>query len=127
VADDEQSEGDPRRSSLTWEVPEIVGVALLVVTALLATSGLVTGIARSFSFPNGGFGEPPIQLTWNAISFGAQWASPVIAVFLLGVLGLCWYQLQVWSELIAAPGDDDDDEETSDAHGHIERAQRMAT
>jgi hypothetical protein len=122
--DEEVSEEGPSGSSLSWEVPEIAGISLLAVTALLASGGLATGIARSVTLPSAPFASSS-QLTWNAVQFGAQWASPVIAVFLLGVLGLCWYQLQVWSELLDTPGSEGD-EEVSDAHGHIERAGRMA-
>jgi hypothetical protein len=63
------------------------------------------------------------QLSWIAVSSGAGWASPVVAVLLLAVLGLCWWQLQAWSELVEEPDPDDD---LSDALRHIGRAHLIA-
>ena len=100
----------------------MAGVAILVSLALLATGGLATGIARIITTENV-FPGSDIQVTWNSITFATQWASPVVAVLLLTVIGLCWWQLQAWSELIESPDPDDD---PSDALRHIRRAHLMA-
>ena len=106
---------------LAWEVPEIAGAAILVSIALLIVGGLATGIARAVS-TSGAWPGPGNQQAWAAIQFGAQWASPVVAVFLLGVLGLCWWQKQGWREVVEGS---DGDEELSEAGAHLRRAQRM--
>jgi hypothetical protein len=104
-------------------VPEVAAVAILVSVALLATGGCVTGIARFVTTTGAAFPGVDTQLTWNAVIFGAQWASPVVAVLLLAVIGLCWWQLQAWAELIEAPDPDDD---LADALRHIRRALLIA-
>jgi hypothetical protein len=121
----EDDDVDDVELRLSWEVPEIIGVAVVAVVGLLAAGGLGTGIARSVEFaPPNGYSFPGASLeTWNAVQFGAQWASPLIAALLLGVLGLCWWQLQAWSEVIESPDSDDD---VAEATGHMRRARRMA-
>jgi hypothetical protein len=42
----------------------------------------------------------------------------------LGVLGLCWWQVDAWLEVTETPGNDDDDE--SEARGHMRRAHLIA-
>jgi len=107
----------------SWEVPEIIGVAVVGVVAILAAGGLGTGIARSTEFaPPSGFPGSSLEV-WNAVQFGSEWASPLTAALLLGVLGLCWWQLQAWSEVIESPDPDDD---VAAAAMHMHRARRMA-
>jgi hypothetical protein len=117
----EESDPNPR---LEWEVPEIVGATILVSIAILAIGGLVTGIARDIATTGGAL---PIgsgnQQVWYAVQIGAEWASPVVALILMGVVGLCWWQWQGWSEVIEDP---DRIEELSEALGHLRRAQRTA-
>lgn len=114
--------GDDPGPPPSWEVPEIIGVAVVTIVGILAAGGLGTGIARSIEFaqPNG-FPGSSLE-TWNAVQFGSEWASPLIAALLLGVLGLCWWQLQAWSEIIESPDADDD---VAEAAGHMRRARRM--
>jgi hypothetical protein len=122
---DELSPGESAPGSrLDWEVPEIVAATILVSMAILPIGGLATGIAREIStsgqvFPSG----LDNQQVWSAVSFGAEWASPFVALILLGVVGLCWWQWQGWSEVIEDPERVD---ETSEALGHLQRAQRTA-
>jgi hypothetical protein len=116
-------EGDPD-SRLAWEVPEIVAGTILVSIAILATGGLATGIAHDIAtsgqfFPSG----LDNQQVWSAVQIGAQWASPIVALILVGVVGLCWWQWQGWSEVMEDPERAD---ELSEALGHLRRAQRMA-
>jgi len=114
------NEARNREPRLDWEVPEIVAVAVLVTVAVLAVGGLATGIARSVTFqsPYTGFFS-----IWNAVQFGAQWAGPLIALAVLGVLGVCWWQLQAWAEVIEMPDNSDDD--LPEALGHMHRARLM--
>jgi hypothetical protein len=117
----EESDRDAR---LEWEVPEIVAGTILVSVAILPIGGLATGIARDVAtygqvFPSGLFN----QQVWSAVSLGAEWASPFVALILLGVVALCWWQWQGWSEVIEDPERVD---EASEALGHLRRAQRTA-
>jgi hypothetical protein len=98
-------------------------MAILVSVALLATGGSVTGIARALSTAGVTFPGGDSQLAWIAVSSGAGWATPVVAVLLLAVVGLCWWQLQAWTEVIEEPAPDDD---LSDALRHIGRAHLIA-
>ena len=101
-----------------WEVPEKLAVVLLASVVALAVGGLAAGVARivveSEPFPGN-------QAVWNAIDLGAQWSNVFVATFLLGVLGLCWWQLQAWAEVIEDP---DDAGQLLDAVGHTARALR---
>jgi len=102
-----------------WEALEIVGAAVLGGVGILAMGGLAVGIARMavISAPPG-----EGQYMWSAIEFGAEWATFVVAVIVLGVLGLCWWQLQAWAEVIADP---DEAGQLPDALGHIRRAGQL--
>jgi hypothetical protein len=104
-------------------MPEVAAVAILVSVAVLAAGGCVAGIARFVTTTGAAGPGADTQLTWNAVTFGAQWASPVVAVLLLAVIGLCWWQLQAWTELIESPDPDDD---LADAIRHIRRARLIA-
>ena len=99
---------------LPWEVPELVGVAVLLVVAVLALGGLAIGIAGSLK------GQLPdnISPVWTNLEFGAQWANPLVALAVLGVLGVCWWQLQAWAEVIEAP-DEEDENDRIEALGHM--------
>jgi hypothetical protein len=109
---------------LDWEVPEIVAGAALLSVAILPIGGLATGIARDIA-TNGQLVPSGLvnQQVWSAVSLGAQWASHFVALILLGVLGLCWWQWQGWSEVIEDPERVD---ETTEARGHLRRARRTA-
>jgi hypothetical protein len=102
---------------LPWEVPELVGVGVLLVVALFALGGLATGVAASLKsqLPDN------ISPVWTDLAFGAQWAEPLIALLVLGVLGVCWWQLQAWAEVIEAP-DEEDENDRIQALGHMVRA-----
>lgn len=99
----------------TWEVPELIAVAVLASVALVAVGGLVTGITRSFS-STAPFSSS--QDIWSAIELGAEWANVVLAAVVLGVLGVCWWQLEAWREVREEPEDED---ALSEALGHMQR------
>jgi hypothetical protein len=81
---------------------------------------------RSFSTWSSAEKTVPFQcsslLPGAAINFGATWAEPLLAVALLGVVGLSWWQIEAWGEMGEGEIHDTDDPE---ALGHIERARRI--
>jgi hypothetical protein len=112
------TEGPPHGSSLAWEVPEIAGVAILVAFLVIVVGGLATGVDVSTTQQ-----APyidPMQSIWNAIQFGASWAEPLLAIVLLGVVGLCWWQVEAWSEEFEASAED------FTALGHMHRARQIS-
>ena len=78
-------------STLSWEVPEIAAMAVLLAFAALVLGGLVAGIILSTEVS----GPVPRQLIGEAIEFGSSWAEPLLAVALLSVVGLSWWQIEV--------------------------------
>jgi len=95
-------------------------VAVLVAFFVIALGGLATGIDVSSSQQAPYLGDP-MENIWNAIQFGASWAEPLLAIVLVGVVGLCWWQVEAWSEEIeeARP-------EGVVAVGHVRRARRIS-
>jgi hypothetical protein len=119
--DPEMSDGDTEMSPrLEWEVPEIAATVVLLAFGALAIGGLVAGVVasagQSVAFQASSLG------TGEAINFGAAWAEPLLAVALLGVVGLSWWQTEAWS---AAGEGADHDNDDSEALGHIRRARRI--
>jgi len=106
---------------LPWELPEAAAVAVLVAIGALIVGGVVAGIVASTA-SDGGL-TPSHIVAGNAISFGAQWAGPVFAIVLLGVVGLCWWQSEAWSD--ASEPDDEQDRELEVA-GHVRRARQIS-
>ena len=74
----------------TWEVPEIAAMAVLLAFTALVLGGLVAGILLSTEVS----GPVPRQFIGEAVEFGSSWAEPLLAVALLGVLGLSWWQIE---------------------------------
>lgn len=107
-------------SALPWAGPEVVAVAVLVTVGLLALGGLAEGIyvATSNSQPF----VDPFANVWNSITFGASWAEPLLALFLLGATGVCWWHVDRWSDDV-----DDSSGVLEPAQGYIRRAQRIAS
>ena len=54
--------------------------------------------------------------------YGTEWAEPLLAVVLLAVLGLCWWQFQTWADVTETTSDD---EQAFDALDHIHRARQI--
>jgi hypothetical protein len=101
-----------------WELPEIGVVVILIGVGLLAIGGLATGIARSFGAPGAyppGFDR---QFVGASIQFGTTWASFVLAAVLLGLMGVCWWNLNEWE-----PEADDaqSPEDRAESEGHLRR------
>ena len=104
---------------LTWEVPEIAAMVVLIALGALAVGGLVAGIIASSGW-SGSF-PAPRYVTGEAITFGAAWAEPLLAIALLGVMGLSWWQLQAWDDTDGEGSGEDDHK----VRGHIRRALRI--
>lgn len=114
-------DGSETQPLLPWEAPEIAAVVVLVAFAALALGGLVAGIIFSTSSIGGGF---PVtrQFTGEAITYGATWAGPLLAIALLGVVGLGWWQLETWRETgDVVPGQNHD----AEVQGRMRRAWRI--
>ena len=110
---------DSARPSLPWEVPEIAAVGILVAFSLIVVGGVATGIDVSTGRQQPFFDQ--LENVWNAIEFGTSWAGPVLAIVLLAVVGLCWWQVEAWSvESPPTPL------EPSSAHDYIRRAQKIS-
>jgi hypothetical protein len=92
-----------------------------VAVGVLVAGGLVAGIVASAPSYGGG---TPLRITVStAISFGATWAGPFLAIALLGLVGLCWWQAEAWG---AAIEPDDARDRVAEAAGHIRRAHRIS-
>ena len=94
---------------------------VLVAVGVLVLGGLVTGIVAGTA----SYGSlSPVHLaTGTAIAFGAQWAGPLLAFVLLGVIGLCWWQSAAWAD---ACEPDEEQDRVMEATGHIRRAGQIS-
>ena len=115
-----ESEDPAHERRLAFEVPEVAAGAILVAFFAIVIGGLATGVIASTA-PQAPL--DPLQNAWNAVQFGTTWAEPLLAVALLGVIGLCWWQTQGWSEVLDTQSDDD---QLSEAVGHLRRARQIA-
>lgn len=106
--------GTPR---LKWEVPEVAAVAVVVVVAILAIGGIVSGFAIAYGYNNQAFSTR--QSVGSALSQGAAWAGPIVALLLLGGLAACWWQRAAWTEAIE---DADDEETVAEARRYLGRS-----
>jgi len=115
---DDVAESDER---LAWEVPELAAVAVLVAVGVLMVGGLAAGIVASTT----SYGGIPSSgmVAGNAISFGATWAGPLLAIALLGVVGLCWWQVEAWGD---AGEPDDAHDRAVEVAGHVRRARQIS-
>ena len=104
-----------------WEVPETAAVAVLLAAGVLMVGGLVAGIVASTT-SYGGI-TPSGIVAGNAISFGASWSGSLLAIALLGVVGLCWWQFEAWSD-VSEP--DDERDQVAEVAGHTQRAHRIS-
>ncbi len=58
------------------------------------------------------------QTVGASIEFGSLWATVVLAVVLLGLIGVCWWHLGEWER---GPEDDEPTQITAEALGHTLR------
>lgn len=114
-----QDDDDAPAPRVEWEVPEVAAAAVVLAVGLLVLGGLVAGIAAAAGAPTTfGPGSGAVE-TGSSIQVGAAWAEPLLAIVLLGVLGVCWWWIDAWSE---APSDTGGDE----AARHIGRARAIS-
>lgn len=112
------SEDDLGPPGPAWEFPEIGIVVVLVGVGLLALGGMATGIARGFAVPSP---YPPglsRQFVGASIQLGAVWATFLPAALLLGLMGVCWWNLNEWepdADEVESPDD------MVEAEGHLRR------
>ena len=112
---EDRTDALPDGNSLAWEAPEITGGAILVAFFVTVVGGLAMEIDVSASQQAPFF--DPMENVWNAVQFGSSWAEPLLAIILLGVVGICWWQVDTWSEEL-----DEESQEGSVALGHLRRA-----
>lgn len=86
----------PATAASTWDIPEFAAAAALGAIALIIAGAAIAGIAVGASQIGapGGTGE-----TIGAdMQYAAQWADITVAIVLLAVSGLCWWQTASWVE-----------------------------
>ena len=94
----------------SWEIAEIVGISLLVVFGLLVVTGFISSVMLDHSY--GGNGLAGRYGIWSSQNLtliftqGTYWANPEsTAVFLIGTLGLTWWQIETWRPTTAEPSE----------------------
>jgi hypothetical protein len=92
-----------------WSVPEVAATAVLVLVCLLAAGGLATGIITVTGNPHL-FGSSGDQLAALGTEYGASWAGPLLAIALVAVLGVAWWQAETWADAVNDPDADDADD-----------------
>lgn len=119
-----------------WSAPEVAAVAVLAAVGVLAAGGLAMGIDVAATTPSPFSGS--LVNTWTSITYGASWTGPVLAMALVAVAGLCWWQADRWAEDAADDGPAGDattddaatDDSAAEAVGHarwyVARAMRLA-
>lgn len=115
---DAESDDDVFEPRVDWEVPEVAAVVILTAVGILILGGLATGIAAAAGSQvalGPGAGD---VLAGASIQVGAEWAEPVLAIVLLGVLGLCWWHVSAYSGA--------SDHAPSQVASHIRRARQIA-
>lgn len=112
-------DGDVPELRVDWEVPEVAAVVILVAVGLLILGGLVTGIAAVAGAPKSFGPGSGVLAAGSSIQLGAEWAEPLLAIVLLGVLCLCWWQVDTWSGALS-------DCDRAEVAGHIRRGQQIA-
>jgi hypothetical protein len=116
----------------SWEIQEIVAAALLLVIAVLAGAGMASaiigGTSRVDGFANG---ESVTQVLFEA----TQWAGVFATFLILCALGLVWWQVDGWADVLEDldEGEDRDraaggeESEADDAMRHIGRNRTLST
>lgn len=105
------------RQRLAWEVPEVAAIVLLAAFGALVLGGLIAGIVASTDIP-----IATGQFIGAVITEVTQWADPLVAIALLGVIGISWWQRQAWTDALEAEPHLSSDAE---ALGHLDRARRI--
>jgi hypothetical protein len=90
----------PATTASTWDIPEFAAAAVLGAIAVLIAGATVAGIAVGASQ----IGLPPGtgETVGADMQYAAQWADIVIAIVLLALSALCWWQAEGWLETASA-------------------------
>jgi hypothetical protein len=108
---------EPGAPAPKWEILEFAAAAVLTAVAFVILGGLGGGIDIAATGP-----ASSLQIVGSYITVGAAWAGPLLAVALLAVAGVAWWQVTGWSDVIDSGGDDADQEE---AIGHLVRGYKL--
>lgn len=116
-ADADMYVDDEGHLPVIWEAPEIAAIVILVAFGFLVLGGLISGIVASTATTPA---PTTSQFTGAVITQGAEWADPLLAIALLGVTGICWWQRQAWTL-------ESDPHVSADVEilGHLDRARRI--
>jgi hypothetical protein len=93
-----------------WEVAEVGSTAVLLSTLILVLGGLASGLVATVQFAGSS----------DAVDFGAQWADPLLAMILLGLVGLSWWQHTGWM------GDSNEIDSGSEVAAHLARFRKIS-
>jgi hypothetical protein len=120
----------PRRKT-SWEIQEIATVALLLVVAVGAVSGVAGGIVATDGTGSGPFGREAIS---EALLQSTLWAGVLIAFLVISALGLVWWQVDGWTDALEDLGHDragagpvEEADESDEAVAHIRRGRALGT
>jgi len=106
----------PANPASTWDIPEFAAAAALGAIALIIAGATVAGIAVGASQIGGPSGTG--ETVGADMQYAAQWADILVAIALLAVSGLCWWQTEGWVRGSTGGGGGHDSEW---ARGHLRR------
>jgi hypothetical protein len=98
-------------------------VAVLFAFAVVVAGGLVAALIVASTAATG-YLAPARLGTGDALIDGTTWAGPLLAIALLGVVGVSWWQINTWKNVSQEgllPYDD------HQVQGHLERASRICS
>jgi hypothetical protein len=118
-----KAEGDAaaeRALLSSWQLAEVLGSGLLLIFGVLVVTGVASGILTETTFGpqqvNGVTGFFSADILGQALRQATFWSEPQLAaLFIMGSLGLAWWQLEAWSP-------EDEDEAQADTALHMRRA-----
>ena len=100
----------------TWDIPEFATAAVLAAIAVIIAGATVAGIAVGASQIGGPSGTG--ETVGADMQYAAQWADILVAIALLAVSGICWWQTEGWVEASTGGGGGHDGEWARD---HLRR------
>ena len=81
----------------SWEIQEIAAAAFLLVVAVFAVTGVASGIVSDTTQGNGFLvGQPVSQILLES----TQWAGVFTPFLILCALGLTWWQVDGWADVL---------------------------
>ena len=104
---------------IPWELAEILAWGLVLIFAVVIATGVASGAVfdATVGSGHGALGFASSSVLGEAFQLGTSWAEPQVAtVFVLGSLGLAWWQMESWTA---------DGGETEEGAAHIRRARAV--